>query len=98
MDKQTFLAQNGTLKTCDVPLPSGDTVQVRELTVRERGKLRELTDDPVTAQARIVALGCPILEGDAEAIMDLPGKMVSDMADAILRLSGLMDDESPKAD
>jgi len=101
MDKATFLAQARTLRTATVPMRDGGEVEVRELTVRERGKLREAINgaDPVSAQAQIVAMGCPVLEGDAEAVMDLPGGLVTELSDAILELSGLTEGEqSPKAD
>jgi len=100
MDKQTFLAQASTLRTALVAMRDGSEVEVRELTVRERGKLRDVIggENPADAQAQIVAMGCPLLEGDAEAVMDLPGGLVSAMADMILKLSGLTEDEGPKAD
>ena len=98
MNKKDFLAAC-VLRTGTVKLPDGGEVEVRELTVRERSKLREMVSgDPVSAQAHILAMGCPALEGDHEAALDLPGGLVSTISDAILSLSGLTEPEAPKVD
>lgn len=86
------------LRTREVALPDIGTVEVRELTVRERGQLAEVSKANASAAlAHIVALGCPIMAGDAEAVMDLPSGVVQPLADAILDLCGLKDESDPKA-
>lgn len=88
------------LKSCAFELPNGKTLQLRELTAKERGKLREITDgDMIEAQAKIVILGCDLLsDDDLEKLVNLPGSLLTDMADKVLLLSGLADKEEAKND
>lgn len=86
------------LRTREVTLPDIGTVEVRELTVRDRAKLADaVKENASSAAAYIVALGCPILDGNTETVLDMPSSVVQPLADAILDLCGLKDDSGPKA-
>ena len=93
MDKQTFFNEFGP-KRDDYALPNGDVLPIRELTLAQRGKLHQAAkDNPIEAQALVVCLGCDLFdESDIESVKGMPGDLVSDIADAILALSGLMED------
>ena len=87
------------LKTAEHKLPNKKIIILRELTARERGKLREIAEgDLVAGQAKIVILGCDVLsDGDLDQLQDLPGSLLSKMADVILNLSGLGEDAKDEA-
>ena len=87
------------LKTAEHDLPNDKIIILRELTARERGELREIAEgDLVAGQAKIVILGCDALnDGDLDQLQDLPGSLLSKMADVILNLSGLGEDAKDEA-
>lgn len=76
---------------------SGKSIIINELSLAQRGKLHKtVQSDPVRGQALIVCMGCPLFDensdDDIEAVMSM-GDAVAKIADAILSLSGLGDDE-----
>jgi len=80
------------LRESTYPLPNGYELPIRELTAAQRGRLRELANqgDPMRANAEIVVMGCPMFEpDDVDAILAMPGGLVTGIADAILELSGI---------
>jgi len=93
MDKHTFLS-NFAPKTQEHTLPGGDTIEIQELTLEQRGKLHATAKaDPIEGQALIVCMGCVMFtEADIQDVKQLPGDLVSDIADAVLALSGLAED------
>lgn len=90
MDKVQFFSAFAP-QAGEYPLPDGQVLPIRELTLGERGRLHKAAEsNPIQAQALIVAMGCELFdENDIEQIQGLPGDLVSGIADAILDLSGL---------
>jgi len=93
MDKHTFLS-NFAPKVELYELPGGDTIELQELTLEQRGKLHAAAKaDPIEGQALIVCMGCKMFtEADIQDVKQLPGDLVTDIADAIIELSGLSED------
>ena len=97
MDKKSFF-NSIKLKSEDFKLPTGDVVKLFELTAGQREKVFEELEanKVVRAQARIVALSCDsFTEEDIDQLLNLPGELLTNMADVVSRLSG-MDGESQK--
>lgn len=95
MNKEQFL-KGFAPKTKTVSIGK-DKIEIKELTLEQRGNLREISKDPVRGQAVIVCLGCTMFdETDIDAVMGLSGGVVSELADAILALSGLTGEEAEK--
>jgi len=96
MDKNTFF-NSFTRKSEQYEMPDGTTVELTELTLGQRGKVQEMVkNDPsgIRAQAGIVAMSCPMLdENDIDRLMEMPGAVIKKMSDAVIRISGLDDDE-----
>jgi len=94
MDKHSFLSSYAPKKE-SYKLPDGEEIAISELTLKQRGKLHVAAKkDPIDAQALVVCMGCSLFEeSDLDAVKDMPGDLISDIADAILSLSGLSDDE-----
>ncbi len=93
MDKHTFLSNFAPKKEV-FSLPGGDSIEIQELTLEQRGKLHAAAKaDPIEGQALIVCMGCVMFaEADIQDVKQLPGDLVSDIADAVLELSGLSED------
>lgn len=90
MDKETFFNQN-KLQETDFILPSSDKLKLTELTAGQRSKLQKIImDDPVRAQANIVAMSAPIFtDADVTRILEMPGMLIERIADAVLAISGM---------
>ena len=97
MDKKSFF-DSCKRKTVTYAMPDGNEVNLLELTLEQRGKLQEMVkSDPIKAQAAIVAMSCDVLdESDIDNLMQLPGTVINDMADTVLGISGLADEEEEK--
>ncbi len=96
MDKSKAIALL-SVKTGKVDI-DGESFQINDLTIGQRGKIRAaIRKDDVRGQALIVCLGCETFdESDMDVVLASSGKKVSDLADAILDLSGLGDDKGKK--
>jgi len=74
----------------------GDKFEVRELSAYERGQLIEMRDNPTLAQAYIVCCAVDGLDPDTdtdEVYSSVAGHVVQQIADKVLELSGLGDDD-----
>lgn len=93
MDKREFLAAFGPKKKA-YSLPDGSEIELSELTLEQRGKLHQAAKkDPIEAQALVVCMGCSLFdESDIASIKGMPGDLISDIADAVLEISGLSED------
>ena len=76
----------------------GKPVEITELTLQQRGKLHEAAKgDPIRGQGLIVCMGCTLFdESDIDAVMGMSGDVVTAIADSILALSGLSDEDAKK--
>ncbi|MCP5018061.1 MAG: hypothetical protein GY938_22725 [Ketobacter sp.] len=95
MDKQSFLS-NYAPKRSSHALPDGQEIGINELTLEQRGKLHQAAKkDPIEAQALVVCMGCDLFtEKDIPAVKGMPGDLISDIADAVLGISGLSDEDA----
>lgn len=95
MNKSDFLKGFAPkTKTVDI---DGSSIEINELTLEQRGKLKDMATDPVRGQALIVCMGCTMFdESDIEAVMGLSGDAVVKLADEILTLAGLGGEEAEK--
>jgi hypothetical protein len=93
MDKQAFFSAYAPKKEA-YSLPDGGEIEISELTLKQRGRLHaSAKTDPIEAQALVVCMGCALFDdGDLEAVQGMPGDLITDIADAILSLSGLNED------
>jgi len=74
----------------------GDKFEVRELSAYERGQLIEMRDNPTLAQAYIVCCAVDGLDPDTdtdEVYSSVAGHVVQQIADKVLELSGLGEDD-----
>jgi len=95
MNKEQFF-KGFKPKTSTVDI-DGKSIEIRELTLAERGRLREISADPVRGQALIVCISCTMFEeSDVDAVMEMSGDGVTRLADAVLALSGLTGEEAEK--
>ncbi len=90
MDKNIFFEQN-KLKTVMFTPPAGGEIELRELTAGQRSKLQKIiADDPVKAQAHIIAMSCPLFdENDVDKLLTMAGSLVEKMADVVIEISGV---------
>ena len=79
-------------------LPDGQSIEISELTLEQRGKLHEAAKkNPIDAQALIVCMACSLFdESDMDAVKGLAGDLVTGIASAVLAASGLADEEAEK--
>jgi hypothetical protein len=89
--------------TAKVSLPGGKSATVRELSAGERGKFFRLSKDAkdfAEIQAWLVAW-CVVgddgkrsfTDDDVASLMERPARVLQPIAEAVLKLSGLGDDE-----
>lgn len=93
MNKSDFLsALKPQTDTIEV---NGMTVTVAGLTVGQRRKFYDVSkEDLFQAQALVVCMGVPDLtEDDIESVLELDSQYITQVADAILKKSGLSGDE-----
>ena len=100
MNKSQLLqAFKPELKEIDV---QGTKVEIQSLSLEGRGKvLKAFESNATEAQAVSVAFGCPAFtEADLDDIKGLPGSVVQEISDAILKESGMVaeDDSEEKKD
>ena len=97
MDKHTFLSSFAPKKGV-YELPNGETLDISELTLEQRGKLHQAAkNDPIQAQALVVCMGCALFdESDIKDVKQMPGDLISEIADGILALSGLAEEDAEK--
>lgn len=83
-------------KTLELNL-DGTKFNLQEISARQRQELFKLYKgdvDPVEAQATSIKMGCLELKDKTlDEILDMPGTVFADLADAVMRLSGLSDDK-----
>lgn len=74
---------------------NGMTVAISGLTVGQRKKFYDASkEDLFHAQALVVCMGCAeFTEDDVEEVLQLDSQSITELADAILKKSGLSDDE-----
>lgn len=79
----------------------GKTVEVRELSARQRQAMLKLNKDgidPIEIQAHIIKMGCSeFAESSIDDLLDMPGKAFSKISEKILNLSGLGDESEDDA-
>ena len=92
--------------TAPVPLPGGKSATVRDLSAGERGKffaLSKETKDPTEMYAWLAAWGSIEANGersfsdaDVPELMKRPHRVLQPLAEKVLRLSGLAEDDAKK--
>jgi len=80
----------------------GKSVEVRELSARQRQTLFKLNKDdldPLEIQANIIKMGCNDYASiEVDAILDIPGRAFDAIATAVLSVSGLSEDDQEGAE
>ena len=94
MDKTKFL-KNYTAQKGEFEMPDGEKITLVGLSVAQRGKMSEVVrDNPVKGQALVVCMSADFLtEDDIDDVLAMDGKLVADIADKIMILSGLNGEE-----
>lgn len=98
MDKKAFFSSI-QLKSEQFTLPTGDVIELRELTSGDRDRVLPDYKEGSTAkaQARMVALCCPdFSEEDIPSLLKLPAVLLDEMANVVVRLSGLLKEQDAK--
>lgn len=98
MDKKAFFSSI-KLKSEKFTLPTGDVIELRELTSGDRDRvLPEYKESGTSkAQAKMVAICCPeFSEEDIPELMKLPAGLLDSMANVVVRLSGLLQGQDEK--
>ena len=97
MDKSKFLASFKP-KSSSHKLPDGEEITIHELTLEQRGKLMAAAKkDAMSAQALVVCMGCELFtEADLKDVCKMSGEIVTQIADAILDVSGLSEGDARK--
>lgn len=75
----------------------GDKYDIKEINARQRQQLFKLfkdETDPVEAQAHSIKMGCSqFVDKTIDEIFEMPGTVFSKLADEVMKISGLGDDE-----
>lgn len=98
MDKKQFFSSI-QLKSEKFTLPTGDEIELHELTAGDRDKVLPDHKEGSTAkaQARMVALCCPdFSEEDIPSLLKLPAELLDNMANVVVKLSGLLQEQDAK--
>jgi len=81
---------------------NGEDFTVFEMSARQRQSMFKFYKDeldPVEIQANAIKMGCAeFRDKEIKDILDLPGKAFSDIADAVIAISGLADDSEKDAE
>ena len=93
MEKTAFF-NSIKFKTTEFTLLNGQVIQLKELSSAQRMSLPEVVKNKKTSMAQIVVWGCDILDdSDVDQVAAMPFDLVKNMADAILKISGIDSDE-----
>ena len=94
MDKNTFL-NSFSKNSVGYALPSGELVQLYELTAGQRGKLNNIIQkNPNDAQLAIVAMSLDFCaDDDLSVVSAIPARYIEEMSDKVLEISGYGDSE-----
>lgn len=78
----------------------GDKYEIKEINARQRQELFKLfkeETDPVEAQAHSIKMGCSqFVDKSIDEIFEMPGTIFAQLAEEVMRVSGLGDDDSEK--
>ena len=79
--------------TEEYTFPSGNKIQIRGMTLKERAAfLQASQDDSIAAeraQALLVIAGCDLDEGDIDKVMNLPADQLDEISSVVMKLSKL---------
>jgi len=88
---------NFNQKTVEI---SGESFTVKELSARQRKEALKMYNDkadPIDLQARYIQMGVEELkEKDLDFVLDLPGSVFTDLVEAVMEISGLVDKDEVK--
>lgn len=83
-------------KTLDLEI-NGEVFKLQEISARQRQELFNAYKgeaDPIEAQAKSIQMGCSNFKDKSlDEVLDMPGTIFTDLADAVMKLSGLGDDK-----